>query len=71
MLHFDSIHPIVTRGSRFPRAPPHHIIPAFLNLYGRFFAVYYAVPPLIYKIEKLSQNTKFARNELDPCLRKT
>ena len=30
MLHFDSTHPIVTRGSR---APPHHALPAFLNLH--------------------------------------
>ena len=30
-----NIHPIVTRGSRVSRAPPHHSIPAFLNLHGR------------------------------------
>ena len=30
-------HPIVTRGSRFSRAPPHHTLPAFLNLHGNFF----------------------------------
>ena len=28
------IHPIVTRGSRVSRAPPHHTLPAFLNLNG-------------------------------------
>ena len=27
-------HPIVTRGSRVSRAPPHHILLAFLNLHG-------------------------------------
>ena len=27
-------HPIVTRGSRVSRTPPHHTLPAFLNLYG-------------------------------------
>ena len=26
-------HPIVTRGSRISRAPPHHTLPAFLNLH--------------------------------------
>ena len=31
MLHFDSSHPIETRGSR---APSHHILPAFVNLNG-------------------------------------
>ena len=34
MLNFDSSHPIVTRGSRVSRAPPHHILPAFLNFNG-------------------------------------
>ena len=34
MLHFDSSHPIVKRGSRVSRAPPHHTLPAFLNLNG-------------------------------------
>ena len=34
MLHFDSIHPIVTRGSRVSRPPPHHTLPDFLNLNG-------------------------------------
>ena len=34
MLHFDSSHPIVTRGSRVSRAPPHHTLPTFLNLNG-------------------------------------
>ena len=37
MLHFDSIHPIVLRGSRVSRAPPHQTLPAFLNLKGRTF----------------------------------
>ena len=32
MLHFDSSHPFVTRGFRVFRAPPHHTLPAFLNL---------------------------------------
>ena len=34
MLHFNfnSIHLIVTRGYRVSRAPPHHTLPAFLNL---------------------------------------
>ena len=37
MLHFDSSQPIVTRGPRdlyspVSRAPPHHTLPAFLNL---------------------------------------
>ena len=27
-------HPIVTRGSRVSRAPPHHTLSAFLNVYG-------------------------------------
>ena len=34
MLHFDSIHPIVTRGSQVSRAPPHHTLPTFLDLHG-------------------------------------
>ena len=34
MLHFDSSNPIVTRDSRVSRAPPHHNLPAFLNLNG-------------------------------------
>ena len=36
MYHFDSSHPILTRGSRDSRAPPHHRLPAFLNLNGIF-----------------------------------
>ena len=35
MLYFDSSHLIVTRGFRVSPAPPHHTLPAFLNLYGR------------------------------------
>ena len=31
ILHFDSNHPIVTRGFRVSRAPPHHTLPAFVN----------------------------------------
>ena len=31
---FGKSHPTVTRGSRVSRAPPHHILPAFLNLHG-------------------------------------
>ena len=27
-------HPIVTRGARVSRAPPHLIFPAFLNIHG-------------------------------------
>ena len=34
MLLFDSSHSIVTRDCRVPRAPPHHTLPAFLNLNG-------------------------------------
>ena len=34
MLHFDSSHPIVTRGSRASRAPPPYTLPAFLNMNG-------------------------------------
>ena len=34
MLHFDSNHLNVTSGSRVSRAPPHHTLPAFLNLNG-------------------------------------
>ena len=37
MLHFDSSHSIVTRGSR---APPHLTLPAFLNLNGTFYFFY-------------------------------
>ena len=39
MLHFDSSHPIVTRGSRVSRAPPPHTLPAFLNLNGNTIMV--------------------------------
>ena len=35
MLHFDSSHLIVTRGSRVSRAPPHHTLSAFINLNGK------------------------------------
>ena len=35
MVHLDSSHPIVTRGSRVSRAPARHTLPAFLNLDGR------------------------------------
>ena len=35
MLHFDISHPTVTRGSCVSRTPPHHTLPAFLNLSGR------------------------------------
>ena len=34
MFHFESSLPIVTRGSRFSRAPLHHTLPAFINLNG-------------------------------------
>ena len=34
MLHFDSSQPILTRGSRVSRAPPHHTLPAFLDING-------------------------------------
>ena len=37
MLHFDSSHPIVTRGSRLCRAPPHHTLPAFHILLAQLF----------------------------------
>ena len=37
MLLSDSIHSIVLRGSRISRAPPHHTLPALLNLNGRTF----------------------------------
>ena len=35
MFHFDNSHPIMTRSSRVSRAPPHHTLPAFLNINGR------------------------------------
>ena len=38
-----NIQPIVTRGSRVSRAPPHHTLPAFLNLHGS---------KIIYRCEK-------------------
>ena len=34
MLHFDSSHPIVTRGSSVSRTSPYFALPAFLNLKG-------------------------------------
>ena len=34
MLHFDSSHPIMTRGSRVSSAPPHHTLPASQNFHG-------------------------------------
>ena len=34
MLHFDSSLLNVTSDSRVSRAPPHHTLPAFLNLNG-------------------------------------
>ena len=34
MLHFDSSHPIVTRGPRVSRAQPYNTLPAFLILNG-------------------------------------
>ena len=37
MLHFDSIHLIVTRGSR---APPYHTLPAFVDPNGRHVKPY-------------------------------
>ena len=43
MLHSDSTHPIVTRGSRVSRAPPHHTLPALLNLNGSFCQKYFFV----------------------------
>ena len=36
ILHLENSHSIVTRGSCISRAPPHHILPTFLNLNGRF-----------------------------------
>ena len=35
MIHFDNSYLIVTRGSRVSRVPPHHTLPAFLNLNDR------------------------------------
>ena len=35
MFSFGNSRPIVTRGFRVSRAPPHHTSPAFLNLQGR------------------------------------
>ena len=35
MFSFGNSHSIVTRGSRLSRAPHHHTLPAFLNLYER------------------------------------
>ena len=32
-----SSRPIMTRGSRVYRTPPHHTLPAFINLHGRSF----------------------------------
>ena len=29
-------HPFVTRGSHVSRAPPHHTLPAFVNLHGSY-----------------------------------
>ena len=40
MLHFDSSHHTVKRGSRVSRAPPHHTFPAFLNPNGTWFYIY-------------------------------
>ena len=34
MFSFDISQPIVTRGSRVSRAPPHNTLRAFLNLHG-------------------------------------
>ena len=31
MVHFGNSYPIVTRGSRVSRVPPHHAFPAFLD----------------------------------------
>ena len=39
MLHCDKSHPIVTRGFRVSHAPPHHTLPAFLNLIGTLFEI--------------------------------
>ena len=35
---FTNSRPIVTCGARVSRVPPHHILPAFLNLHGTFFS---------------------------------
>ena len=40
MFHFHSSHSIMTRGSRFSRAPPHHTFPAFLNPDGRSYLTF-------------------------------
>ena len=32
-----TVRPVVTCGSRVSRAPPHHTLPAFLNLHGIIF----------------------------------
>ena len=40
MLHFDSIHLIVTRGSRGSRAPLYHTLPAFVDPNGRHVKPY-------------------------------
>ena len=37
MLNFDTSHLIVRRGSRVPRARPHHTLTAFQNLNGSVF----------------------------------
>ena len=37
MFFFGNSHPIVRRGSRVSRAPPHLKPPRFVNLHGRHF----------------------------------
>ena len=61
MLYFDNRHLIGTRDSRVSRAPPHHTLPAFLNLNGSFFEPYdgwfqsltIVAPPVFEQLKKL------------------
>ena len=65
MLHFDSSHPTVTRGSRVSRAPPLHTLPAFLNINDRKTKTFLN-KKIIFKIQifltRLSYNMIFYRS---------
>ena len=58
MLHFDISHPIVKRGSRVSRAPPHPTLPAFLNLNGTIINLYDTMNRKIHYDSKIHHESK-------------
>ena len=60
LLHFDSSQPIVTRGSRVSRAPPHHALPAFLILNGNLILQIFKVKFFLEDVHSVTSERKMS-----------